>query len=269
MSAVQNEAVAVIIPALNEAEALRLLLPELTASGFQSIIVVDNGSVDETAEVARTLGAQVVNEAQRGYGQACWRGVQAALARGADMLVFMDGDGSDNPGDLPAMLAPLYEQRADLVMGSRVTRLAEAGAVPVQARLGNWLVSHLLNLMYRTRLHDIGSLRAMRCSALLALDMRERTFGWPVEMLVKSARARYRIVEVALHYRKRQAGRSKVAGTLVGSVRAAWAMLHTTFRYAGPRVPLAVSPLVDITNGASRSGVWPGSKRARRHTLAR
>ena len=109
MSAVQNEAVAVIIPALNEAEALRLLLPELTASGFQSIIVVDNGSVDETAEVARTLGAQVVNEAQRGYGQACWRGVQAALARGADMLVFMDGDGSDNPGDLPAMLAPLYE----------------------------------------------------------------------------------------------------------------------------------------------------------------
>lgn len=233
------ESIALIIPALNEAESLRLLLPELAASNLKRIIVVDNQSTDETAEVARELGAYVVSEARRGYGQACWRGVQAALELGAEVLVFMDGDGSDDPADLEAMLEPLAEGRADLVLGSRVTRRAEAGAVPVQARFGNWLVSHIINLMYGTQLHDIGSFRVVRASALLALGMREMTFGWPVEMLVKSARAGYRVAEVPLHYRRRKAGRSKVAGTLVGSVRAAWAMLGTTLRYAGRKQALS------------------------------
>ena len=233
-----NETIALIIPALNEAGSLRVLLPELAPFGLKQVIVVDNGSTDETAEVARGLGAHVVTETQKGYGHACWRGMQTAAELGAEILVFMDGDGSDDPADLPAMLAALVEQNADLVMGSRVTRRAEAGAVLLQARLGNWLVSRLLNLMYKTHLHDIGSFRVVRCASLQSLEMREMTFGWPVEMLVKSARARYHIVEVALHYRKRKAGRSKVAGTLVGSVRAAWSMLSTTARYAGPRQAL-------------------------------
>src|SRR5579883_2442362 len=227
-----GESIALIIPALNEAASLRLLLPELVPFGLTHIIVVDNRSTDETARVARDLGAYVVSEPSRGYGQACWRGVQAATELGADILVFMDGDGSDDPADLPAMLAPVCDGCADLVMGSRVTRRAEAGSIPIQARLGNWLVSRLLNLLYRTTLYDIGSFRVIRRTALQKLQMREMTFGWPVEMLVKAARARYRIVEVPLHYRRRKAGRSKVAGTLVGSVRAAWSMLHTTFRYA-------------------------------------
>jgi glycosyltransferase involved in cell wall biosynthesis len=169
------------------------------------------------------------------------KAAKAAAELGAEILVFMDGDGSDDPADLPAMLAPLIEQGADLVMGSRVTRRAEAGAVPLQARLGNWLVSRLLNLMYHTSPHDVGSFRVVRRASLQALRMREMTFGWPVEMLVKSACARYRIAEVPLHYRKRKAGHSKVAGTLVGSVRAAWSMLHTTFRYAGPKQPAPAS----------------------------
>ncbi|HEY0753162.1 MAG TPA: glycosyltransferase family 2 protein [Ktedonobacteraceae bacterium] len=232
-----KESIALIIPALNEAESLRLLLPELAPFGLQRIIVVDNCSTDGTAEVARSLGALVATEPQRGYGQACWRGVQMALELGAEVLVFMDGDGSDDPADLPAMLAPLAEQRADFVLGSRVTRRAEAGAVPIQARLGNWLVSRILNLMYGTQLHDIGSFRVIRVNTLRTLGMREMTYGWPVEMLVKSARANYRIVEVALHYRQRKAGRSKVAGTLVGSARAAWSMLRTTLRYAGKKHP--------------------------------
>jgi len=241
MSLPFRESIALIIPALNEAESLRLLLPELAPFELKHIIVVDNRSTDETAAVARTLGAHVVLEQQKGYGQACWRGVQEAIELGAEILVFMDGDGSDNPADLPAMLTPLVEQRAELVMGSRVTYRAEAGAVPVQARLGNWLVSRILNVMYRTQLHDIGSFRVIRCSSLQNLQMREMTFGWPVEMLVKSARSRYRIVEVALHYRKRKAGHSKVAGTLMGSVRAAWSMLHTTVYYAGRRLPAQAS----------------------------
>jgi glycosyltransferase involved in cell wall biosynthesis len=241
MSLPLKETTALIIPALNEAEALRLLLPELAPFELTHILVVDNGSTDETAEVARNLGAHVVFESQKGYGHACWRGVQEAARLGAEILVFMDGDGSDDPADLPAMLAPLYEQRADLVMGSRVTSRAEVGAVLVQARLGNWLVTHILNLMYKTHLHDIGSFRVIRRDRLENLQMREMTFGWPVEMLVKSARARYRIAEIALHYRKRKAGKSKVAGTLVGSVRAAWSMLHTTFRYAGQRQALQAS----------------------------
>lgn len=232
MRSSSNESTALIIPALNEAESLRLLLPELAASGLDHIIVVDNQSTDDTAAVASRLGAHVVHEQKRGYGRACWRGFQAASTLGADIVVFMDGDGSDDPADLPAMLAPVLDGNADLVMGSRVTRRAEAGSIPIQARLGNWIVSRLLNLLYRTTLYDIGSFRVIRRAALQKLQMREMTFGWPVEMLVKAARARYRIVEVSLHYRRRKAGRSKVAGTLVGSVRAAWSMLHTTFRYA-------------------------------------
>lgn len=275
-----KETIALIIPALNEAEALRLLLPEIAPFGLSHIIVVDNGSTDSTSEVARELGARVVFETQKGYGQACWRGVQEAVELGAEILVFMDGDGSDDPADLPAMLAPLAEHRADLVLGSRTTSRAETGAVPVQARLGNWIVSHILNLMYGTQVHDFGSFRVMRRTALQELDMREMTFGWPVEMLVKSARAHYRIVEVALHYRKRKAGHSKVAGTLVGSIRAAWSMLHTTFRYAGRKRPLHdVSPLASVpidAGNATRSIDAPGThsklptaKAEQRHVLTR
>jgi hypothetical protein len=147
----------------------------------------------------------------------------------------MDGDGSDNPSDLPAMLAPIIEDHADLVIGSRVGKHAEAGAVPPQARLGNWLVSRLISRIYGVALHDVGSFRAMRIHLLEGLHMREMTFGWPVEMLVKAARARYRIVEVPLHYRKRRYGHSKVAGNIMGSVRAAYAMLSTLLRYARER----------------------------------
>jgi glycosyltransferase involved in cell wall biosynthesis len=174
----------------------------------------------------------VVSEPVRGYGRACWKGFQVACDLGAETVIFMDGDGSDDPADLPMMLAPIQEDRADLVIGSRVGTRAEPGAVPPQARLGNWLVSRCINILYGARLHDVGSFRVIRCSSLAALDMREMTFGWPVEMLVKAARAHYRIVELPIHYRRRSSGRSKVGGTLLGSVKAAYYMLRTTFRYA-------------------------------------
>jgi glycosyltransferase involved in cell wall biosynthesis len=228
-----TNSVAIVIPALNEEEALAHLLVELPADLAQWIIVVDNNSTDATASVARAAGAVVVSEPRRGYGRACWCGLRKAADVGADVVVFMDGDGSDDPADLSLMLAPVRAGSADLVMGSRVSRRAERGAIPPQARLGNYLVSHLLNLLYGTQLHDVASFRAVRRDALEALHMREMTFGWPVEMLVKAARARYRIAEVPLHYRRRTHGRSKVAGTLAGSVKAAYYMLWTTARYAG------------------------------------
>ena len=230
-----TNAIAVVIPALNEEEALRYLLSELPSHLVQWIIDVDNGSTDATASVAQAASAIVVSEPVRGYGRACWHGFQTARELGAEIIVFMDGDGSDNPIDLPTMLAPIFEGHADLVIGSRVGAHAESGAIPPQARLGNWLISRLLNHMYGICLHDIGSFRAIRRGVLEALQMHEMTFGWPVEMLVKAARAHYRIVEVSLHYRRRSHGHSKVAGTIIGSVKAAYVMLRTMLRYTRER----------------------------------
>ena len=224
---------AIIIPALNEEDALRHLLPEIPRAFARWVIVVDNGSTDATASVAEDTGAIVVRETRRGYGRACLSGFKKAREMGAELLIYMDGDGSDDPADLLEMLKPLLEGRADFVIGSRVSKNAVRGAVPPQARLGNWLVSTLIRLRFGAPVHDIGSFRALPCAVLESLQMREMTYGWPVEMVVKAARAGYRIVEVPLHYRLRSHGRSKVAGTLAGSVRAAYSMLKTTFRYAG------------------------------------
>ncbi len=230
-----SDKIAIIIPALNEEDALQQLLAELPRDFAQWIIVVDNGSTDRTAAVARSAGAIVASEPTRGYGRACLKGLQTASDLGAEILIYMDGDGSDDPTDLPMMLEPLKEGRAEFVIGSRVDKRSEKGAIPPQARLGNWLVSHMISTLYRVHIHDIGSFRVIRRSALATLQMREMTFGWPVEMLVKAARARYQIVELPIHYRKRSHGHSKVAGTVVGSVKAAYYMLSTTLRYAGGR----------------------------------
>ncbi len=229
------EKVAIIIPALNEEAALRQLLAELPRNFAQWVIVVDNGSTDATASVARSAGAIVASEPVRGYGRACLKGFKTACSLGAEIVIFMDGDGSDDPVDLPMMLEPISNGRADFVIGSRVSKRAERGAVPPQARLGNWLVSRMIYILYGMHLHDIGSFRALRCSMLDVLGMREMTFGWPVEMLVKAARAHYRIVELPIHYRRRSHGRSKVAGTITGSIKTAYYMLSTTLRYAGMR----------------------------------
>jgi glycosyltransferase involved in cell wall biosynthesis len=229
------EKVAIVIPALNEEAAIHQLLAELPQDFAQWVIVVDNGSTDATATVAQKSGAIVTTEPMRGYGRACLKGFKTACSLGAEIVIFMDGDGSDDPTDLPMMLRPISEGRADFVIGSRVSELAERGAVPVQARLGNWLVSRMIRLLYGVRLHDIGSFRVIRRSLLETIDMREMTFGWPVEMLVKATRAHYRILELPIHYRHRSHGHSKVASTISGSIKAAYCMLSTTFRYAGVR----------------------------------
>ncbi|QBD74966.1 glycosyltransferase family 2 protein [Ktedonosporobacter rubrisoli] len=227
----ETASIALVIPALNEEQALPAVLEEVPSELVHWVFVVDNGSTDATASVAQEKGAIVIAQPQRGYGAACWKGLLAAQQKGADIVVFMDGDGSDHPGDLSSLLAPLLEGKADLAIGLRNGEQAEKDALPIHARFGNWLVSRLINLLYGCCIHDLGSFRALRCATLETLRMKDMSSGWPVEMLVKAARQKYRIAEIPLRYRKRKYGHSKVASTFTGSILAAYLMLKTTFKY--------------------------------------
>jgi glycosyltransferase involved in cell wall biosynthesis len=223
--------VAVLIPALNEAECIgELVRATFAQSGMGRVIVVDNASTDGTGEVARRAGAEVVREARRGYGAACAAGVRAA--EGADVLAFMDADYSFLPQELPRVLAPVLEGRAALSLGSRVLGHVERGSMPPQQVFGNWLSAALIRTLYGVRVSDLGPFRAVRRADVLALGMREMTYGWPTEMLVKMARHRQTIIEVPVSYRTRRAGESKVSGTLQGSLLAGYRILSVTFRHA-------------------------------------
>ena len=222
--------ITLIIPALNEAGAIDGVIQAIPADLVDRVIVVDNGSTDGTAEAARGAGAEVVVEPRRGYGYACYAGVQAA--DDADIVAFMDGDGSFDPTELPRVLAPLHQGQADLVLGSRTMGTQGARAVLPHARLGNWLTTAMMQTLYGVHVTDLGPMRAIRRDLLLRLDMREMMYGWPTEMMVKAARTHARIVEVPVSYRARVAGESKVSGTLRGSLRAGYQILRTTLRYA-------------------------------------
>ncbi len=223
-------AVYVVIPALNEAGNIGRLVQEVQACLPVQVIVVDNGSSDSTALEAASSGARVISEARRGYGYACAAGVAAIPA--ADAVVFLDGDYSFLPSEMPALLQPILENEADLCLGSRVLGGIMPDAMPPHQRFGNWLIANLVNRLYGVRVTDLGPYRAIRFSLLKAVEMREMTYGWPTEMIIKAARRAARIVEVPVSYHSRQAGRSKVSGTLRGSVLAAWFIFGVTFRYA-------------------------------------
>jgi glycosyltransferase involved in cell wall biosynthesis len=201
-----------------------------------AVYVVDNGSTDRTAEIARAAGASVVREERRGYGYACAAGVAATGA--FDVLAFMDGDGSDDASQIGALIEPLERDEADLVLGSRVLESGTSGALLPHQRLGNALTTALIRLLYGQRLSDLPPFKAIRRFLLDELDMGEMTYGWTVEMIVKCARradARRggcRIVEVPVSARARLGGRSKVSGTIRGTVLAAYYMLSTTLKYA-------------------------------------
>jgi glycosyltransferase involved in cell wall biosynthesis len=222
--------IAVVIPALNEGGCIRSLVNDLRAACEVDVIVVDNGSTDATAAEAYAAGARVIAEARRGYGYACAAGVTAAMD--ADIVAFIDGDYSYLPSELPMLLAPILAGQADLVLGSRPLGQISQGALPAHQRFGNWLASRLMNTLYGLHLTDLGPYRAIRRDLLQSLDMREMTFGWPTEMMVKAARRGARLVEVPVTSHPRRAGRSKVSGTLRGSLLAAWFILGVTIRYS-------------------------------------
>lgn len=219
--------VALIIPALDEEAAIPAVLRAVPPGLVDDLVVVDNGSTDRTAAVARAAGARVVAESRRGYGAACWAGVEA-LDPGITLVAFLDGDGSQDPAELPRLLSPLRARSADLVLGART--FERGSGHPWHAILGTRAAALVLRWRFGVRLRDLGPFRAIRRDALLALGLRDRGSGWPVEMVARAARQGLRIVEVGVTQRPRVAGRSKVAGSVGGSLRAGWRFMRVALR---------------------------------------
>jgi glycosyltransferase involved in cell wall biosynthesis len=227
--------ISVIIPALNEAESIGRVLGEIPWERVAECIVVDNGSTDGTAEIARAAGARVV-ESARGYGAACKAGADGALPT-SDILVFMDGDGSDVIADLDRLVGPVERDEADFVIGSRRRGTREPGSMLASQVFAGWLVGWLLWMTQGVRYTDMGPFRAIRRTALERLQMAERTYGWNLEMQVKACQHGLRIVEIPVDYRRRLAGTSKVSGDFRASVRAGVRILGVLLRTGMSRQP--------------------------------
>jgi glycosyltransferase involved in cell wall biosynthesis len=223
--------IAVIVPALNEQQALPLVLREIPRSSVRRVIVADNGSTDRTAEVARQNGAEVVHESERGYGAACLKALAHLAADPPDIVVFLDGDYSDHPSELPSLIDPILAGDADMVIGSRARGRRERGALSPQQQVGNAIACRALRLLYGVRYTDLGPFRAIRWQTLQALGMQDRNYGWTVEMQIKAARRGVAYREVPVSYRQR-IGVSKVSGTVRGSVSAGAKILWLLGRYA-------------------------------------
>jgi glycosyltransferase involved in cell wall biosynthesis len=220
-----------VIPAWNEPEAIGAVLDEVPPELVDDVFVVVGSPSDPTSDVARAHGARVLVQRRPGYGAACWTGAEAAMARGAQIVAFLDGDYADPPGELARILAPLLEHRAELVVGTRDLRQFPE-ALPLHARVGNAVVCLLLRALLRVSFRDLPSYKAIRATNLRQLDMREMTYGWTVEMLVKASRQGLRIKQIPVAYRPRKGGQSKVAGSLRGSLIAGYKLLGCALSYA-------------------------------------
>jgi glycosyltransferase involved in cell wall biosynthesis len=220
--------VSVIIPTRNEAQALRHVLADIPSSLVSEVLVVDSDSTDGTPEIAARMGARVIREPRRGYGRACLTGL--AHASSPDVVVFLDGDYSDRPAELPRLLQPIADGRADITLGSRLAAPRTRGSLPWHAAFGNRVAAFLIRVLFGQRLTDLGPFRAARADVLGALELEETTYGWAVEMVLKGALLGYRIVEVPVSYHPR-IGQSKISGTITGTAGAAWFIFSRIFRY--------------------------------------
>ena len=220
--------VSVIIPTHNEAQAIERVLADLPSDLTTEVIVVDSNSNDGTPEIAARMGARVVQEPCRGYGRACLTGL--ATADSPDVVVFLDGDYRDRPSELPILLAPITDGRADITLGSRLQGRRSAGALPWHQVFGNRFAASLIRLLYGLKITDLGPFRAGRADVFRALALEETTYGWAVEMILKGALAGFRVVEVPVSYYPR-IGKSKISGTLKGTLGAGWFIISLIVRY--------------------------------------
>jgi glycosyltransferase involved in cell wall biosynthesis len=220
--------VSVIIPAFNEESSIGLVLNDLPADTLHEIIVVDNASTDNTANVARKSGARVVEEKQKGYGSACLRGI--AELNQPDIVVFLDGDYSDYPEEITELIQPILRGEQDFVLGSRMILPESSSALLPQARYGNRLAVFLMRIFFHHRYTDLGPFRAIRYESLKQIGMQDENFGWTVEMQIKAVKKRLRILEIPVRYRER-VGVSKITGTVSGTLKAGTKIIYTIFKY--------------------------------------
>ena len=222
----------VIIPAFNEEQSIGKVINNIPKELVSEVVVINNNSTDGTSANAASAGATVINEVRRGYGYACLRGIQYAKDKKdrPDIIVFLDGDYSDYPEEMRALVRPIIKDDLDMVIGSRTTGNSEKGALLPQQVFGNWLAITLIRLLYGMKFTDLGPFRAIKFDKLLQLNMTDTTYGWTVEMQVKAAKEKFKCAEVPVSYRKR-IGVSKIAGTLSGSIKAGYKILWTIFKY--------------------------------------
>lgn len=223
-----NPKISVIIPAFNEESSIGLVLNDLPRDTLHEIIVVDNGSTDATAKVARESGARVVEEKQKGYGSACLRGI--AELDHPDIVVFLDGDYSDYPEEITDLIQPILKGEQDFVLGSRMILPESRLALLPQARYGNRLAVFLMRIFFSHRYTDLGPFRAIRYDSLVKIGMQDRDFGWTVEMQIKAVKKELRTMEIPVRYRQR-VGVSKITGTLSGTLKAGTKIIYTIFKY--------------------------------------
>lgn len=220
----------VIIPAFNEARSIDKVIAEIPEF-VREIVVVNNNSSDATSKVAAASGATVLDEPRQGYGYACLKGIEYAKTKHPDIIAFLDADYSDYPAEMSEVIRPIIEQNYDMVIGSRALGNKESGSMTPQQIFGNWLATTLIKWIYKVEYTDLGPFRAIKFDQLLALNMQDTTYGWTVEMQLKAAKQRLKVMEVPVNYRQR-IGHSKVSGTLKGTVMAGYKILSWIFKYA-------------------------------------
>lgn len=225
-----DQKVIVVIPAFNEEKSIAKVIKDIPSTIVSAVIVTNNNSTDNTSKIAEEAGAIVLDENRKGYGWACLKGIAKAKQLGADIIIFLDGDYSDHPEQLPEVIAPILKDEADLVIGSRALGKKEKGSLTPQQVFGNWLATRLMRIFYGVKYTDLGPFRAITVNGLDKLDMQDKTYGWTIEMQIRAAQHNLRSIEVPVDYRKR-IGVSKVSGTVKGTIMAGYKIIFAILKY--------------------------------------